>query len=177
MAQQERTGEGITQRSRSSGKSMAQRDYAGLLERINDRYPFEGKRVFELGGHNINRELALGELKARKWIASDYIRGASGAGDTALTPELLGELVIPVDNAHLIEKLSHIDYAVIDGDFTCLKGFTNAFDLSISINVFQHSENCRAHCPPLNAFLYPEDITLPYGRLFGHVGRHIECDL
>ena len=128
---------------------------ANLLAKFNALYPFEGKSVFELGGHNIGRDLAIGQFGAKKWIACDFLAGASGQGNTSDTPELIGEVIVPVALAHLIDGLDHIDFAVIDGDIGRLQGFTNAFDVSISINVFEHLPNLPRALSVIERLLVP----------------------
>ena len=154
---------------------------ANHLERFNQLYPFAGKTVFELGGHNVLRELALGEFKAKRWIACDFIRGASGVGtsDRAFeeTPELWEELVVPVERAHLIEQREHIDYAVIDGDFSLLQGFSNAFDVSISVNVFEHIADLPRALSVLSRILVPGGTHLAVWAPIwsGQSGHHINA--
>ncbi|QCO07242.1 methyltransferase domain-containing protein [Azospirillum argentinense] len=145
------------------------------LERINDIIPFEGKNVFEIGGHNVLRSISLDALKAKKWICCDYISGASGKRYLPETKEYLQEIVIPINKAKEIEDIQRIDFAILDGDVVDLQGFDNKFDMSISINTLEHIADLPGMLNTVKRIMIPGGYHISvWGPIWsGHVGHHI----
>ena len=148
---------------------------ARFLERINNEYPFQGKIILEVGGHNVLRELALEQFGARKWFSCDFISGASGQGDMSLTPELLSELVIPIEMAHTARNILDRDYVILDGDITKLKMFSDFADICISINTFEHILDMPGTLETIKRVLVPGGLLISsWGPMWsGKYGHHL----
>jgi hypothetical protein len=72
-----------------------------------------------------------------------------------------GDVIVPVARTHLIDGLDHIDFAVIDGDIGRRQGFTGAFDVSISINVFEQLLNLPRALSVVERILIPRGYHIP----------------
>lgn len=97
---------------------------------------FEGKRVLEIGGSNMPRELVLKTLGAEKWVSVDVV----GKVHYAFEQQNLHygrEIIYPLSQAD--ENFQADNYLIFDGFAeNILDVFYNNFDIVISITAFEH---------------------------------------
>lgn len=122
----------------SPEKLATLRDEYGLgyqidfLANINLAHSLEGKRVLEIGGTNLPRELVMGEFGAKQWVGIEPF----GTEDPRQrNKHYRAERIFSVDEDPA--KILAADYAIVDGDVKMMK-FLDNFDVVVSIAAFEH---------------------------------------
>lgn len=109
------------------------------LRHINNLCSLRGKRVLEIGGSNLPRELVFGAVGAAQWVCiDDYSTYFEPYADQAnhLLADHYAKTKIFKPGADPAEILAE-DYAIIDGDTADLD-IQGHFDVAISIAAFEH---------------------------------------
>lgn len=128
-----------------------------FLKLINGVTPLAGKRVLEIGGSNLPREVVLGALGAKQWICIDNLGGYHGRDVRQDEPRLVDHYVQTKAFMHgdPAEAILAEDYAIVDGDAADLQ-LENHFDVAISICAFEHVQRFAAMLDRVHAALVPE---------------------
>jgi hypothetical protein len=104
------------------------------LSKMALEYDFTGKRVLEVGGLNLPREITLGCLGASKWVSVDYLPTHYDYAKS--NNHYLRERVVKLTANTDIGKE---DYIIYDGKAEDIPAsFFNYFDTVISLCAFEH---------------------------------------
>jgi SAM-dependent methyltransferase len=104
------------------------------LSKMALEYDFTGKRVLEIGGSNLPREITFGCLEASKWVCVDYLPAHFDYAKSKI--HYLRETVVKLATNIDIGKE---DYIIYDGKVEDIPAsFFNYFDVVISLCAFEH---------------------------------------
>lgn len=143
-----------------------------LLEKINERYPLAGKRVLEIGGSNLPREVVFDWLQAERWIAVDRIE--PGMHRRFWAEHYANEGVIELAPLTDLNRLR--SYALINGSAEDVNPtFHGAFDVVVSLTAFEHMLRLDAVLAAAYAALAPGGrlLSLFYPIWSGREGHHL----
>lgn len=104
------------------------------LRMMNDEYDFSGKRVLEIGGSNLPRELVFDCLHAAEWVCVDYL--PTHFDYKKSTDHYAREVVVKLSSEVLLGKE---EYTICDGKVEDIpSSFFSYFDTVVSLCAFEH---------------------------------------
>lgn len=117
-----------------------------LLANVNDSFGLRGKRVLEIGGSNLPREMLFGDFKVAQWVSVDYLdhwesvlSGLSYREKSYLQDHYAKEGVSSLNNVKTLSLCK--DYTILNGSAanipSCFNGY---FDLVVSFSCLEHIE-------------------------------------
>lgn len=142
-----------------------------LLAEINKRYPLAGKRVLEIGGSNLPRDVVFGWLDAAQWISVDRIE----PGHREIWSEHYANQGV-IEMSALTDLRRIGEYALINGSAESInQTFYNSFDVVISLTAFEHMSRLDAVLDAAYAALAPggQLLSLFFPIWSGRDGHHL----
>ncbi|CAN7541467.1 class I SAM-dependent methyltransferase [Phenylobacterium sp. LjRoot219] len=111
-------------------------DFLRLIDQV---CPLAGKKVLEIGGSNLPRELLFDGVKASQWICVDDVTTYHEHDVREVNPLLKDHYSATRTFRHSDDAAAILaeDHAIIDGDAADLN-LTDHFDVVISIAAFEH---------------------------------------
>lgn len=149
-------------------------DLAGqpdFMAAMDARCSLEGKRVLEIGGSNMPKEMIFDALKVRQWISVDRVYPEN----RQYWPQQYKQTgVIPISED--IEYTMLDQHVILDGGIEKLSpSFANRFDVTISMDAYEHIHRFATMLERVHMALRPGGTMMSmYSVIWSsHFGHHL----